>query len=140
MSLLLFFVGASAAAPQPQPQPAPAPAVVPQPAGGVYAPVRKRKPTRLVFLEQEIREKLERERELKALIKATEGRAREAQAEEIRQGDLAAIKALDRNIQELYALQATIAALQMEIAQFIKLQEEQDEDDAITVIIAATLH
>lgn len=142
-SLLAFWIGGAAnpqAAPeQPQEQPQ---APQPQPAGGVYAP-RKRKPERLVFLEREILEKREREQERRAELKRL---AQEAQARTLIevQAERAQIEqrrfAIEAEIQEL---QTAISAIQQKIAFEIELQQqiEQDEEDAIAVILmAATLH
>lgn len=122
--------------PQPQPQPA---GGVPR---GTYTPPR-RKPERLVFLEREILEKRAREQErreeLKRLAQETQARAQidaEAERAQIEQRRFAIET-------ELQQLQSAIAAIQEQIAFEIKLQQqiEQDEDDAIAVILmAATLH
>lgn len=132
--------GARAVAAAPPPLPDEQPPSQSQPAGAAYTPRRREGPPRRIsFLEQDIREKYERARELETLIKATEGRARETEAQDIERRDLAAIRALSRNTEQLEAIRASIDVLELELQQLIAIQ--QDEDDAIAVILmAATLH
>ena len=104
-----------------------------QPAGRVYAPVRKRKPERLVFLERELVAKHERERELQRRAQQAQIAAAEAKADEraFIEAEAASINA------ELRQIEAAIAGLIREI----QLQIERDEDDAIAAILmVATLH
>ena len=131
MSLLLFFAGARAAAAPPTPAPTPTPTPEPGGAGRIYAPVRKRKPERLVFLERELLEQIERRNDLeqqKRQIKRLEAKEFAARESEYR-GVVAA----------LAALQPVIAQIEADIATEIAMRRLDDED-AIIAIVAATIH
>jgi hypothetical protein len=119
----------------PEPEPAPQPPAQSQPAGSVYAPATRSKPRRIIFLEREIIEKQEEQKEAEQQARALELAVAEAEQDKAAEARLAS---LYRN-QDLIRIQ--IEALKREIAQHqAEVAEAADEDDAVAVILAATLH
>ena len=108
-----------------------APQVEQQPAGRVYAPVRKRKPGRLVFLERELIEQHERRKELEQ---------QKVRLERRRAGDeVRRTKELGETVAALGALQRIIGQIEADIAAEMALIR-MDDEDAIITIVAATIH
>lgn len=103
-----------------------------QPAGGVYAPLRKRKPRRIVFLEQELLDQHERLKGLEQQRVAQERRAHSQNEDRAATAD----QALARTIEQTETIRVAIAQLEAEIAHEMALR---DDEDAMSVILR-TLH
>jgi hypothetical protein len=112
-----MYGGILAAEAEEPPAPEPRPQVESTAAGRIYAPTRRRKPRRLVFLEQELLEQLEKQQ------------AAERQVELER-------PSLEAAVAELEQVNAAVARLEMAIAD----EEARFDDEEAMAIILRTIH
>jgi hypothetical protein len=113
-----MYSGILAAEAEEAPAPEPRPEVEPTAAGRIYAPTRRRKPRRLVFLEDELLEQLERQQALERKAAAEEG------------------PAIDAAMADLERVNAAVARLEMAIAEE---EAHLDDEEAMTIILR-TIH